>query len=389
MNDQILSTLNKIANALKEQQLPISIMGGSSGCYLFNFLYLNYLQEKQIDINFQKEIQELAEHSISTSYSNFSNGQAGVNWFFSYLYKYNFLEKADWEFLCSNDTELKNIALQYLNNDYYDFLHGGTGIAYYLLYINKFKSDIFFSNFFSGLNLLMAKGDSIIPHYDLDAQKLDLSKVNIGISHGLVSILKFSMQCYKQNICTSKAKKLAKSIIEYLKLNTNLDKTISYYPSIIEKGKNNNSVSRLAWCYGDLSIGLILYQSSLLFEDEHLKNYSLDILKHTTKRRIKQHTTVVDAGICHGSAGIAHIYNKMWHYTNDKVFKNATDFWILETLNFSLHKDGIAGYKKYNLTNDKYENDFGLLQGSAGIGLVLLSYITGDFSWDYCLMLND
>ncbi len=30
-----------------------------------------------------------------------------------------------------------------------------------------------------------------------------------------------------------------------------------------------------------------------------------------------------------------------------------------------------------------------LLQGMLGIGVVLLSYITEDFSWNYCLMLND
>mgnify|MGYP000993101183 CR=1 FL=1 len=100
-------------------------------------------------------------------------------------------------------------------------------------------------------------------------------------------------------------------------------------------------------------------------------------------------TIVFDAGICHGSAGVAHIFNKMAHYTNNVIFKEAADYWIKKTLEFAHHKDGIGGYKSYTHTDEKWKKEVGFLEGSIGIGLVLSSYITGNFDWDYCLMLND
>ena len=90
------------------------------------------------------------------------------------------------------------------------------------------------------------------------------------------------------------------------------------------------------------------------------------MLYHSTHRRTVEETQVFDAGICHGSAGVAHIYNRMWHYTKDPVFKEATDFWIQKTLDFAVHEDGVAGYKKYNPTTKAYENDYGLLEGRSG-----------------------
>jgi hypothetical protein len=96
-----------------------------------------------------------------------------------------------------------------------------------------------------------------------------------------------------------------------------------------------------------------------------------------------------DSGICHGSAGIAHIYNKVWHDTQQPVFKDACDYWIQKTLDMAIYTDGIAGYKKYGGPNAAYEKTPALIDGAAGIGLVLLSYLTGDFCWDYCFMLNN
>jgi lantibiotic biosynthesis protein len=98
---------------------------------------------------------------------------------------------------------------------------------------------------------------------------------------------------------------------------------------------------------------------------------------------------VKDAGFCHGCAGIAHMYNKLWHSTHQPVFKAACDFWMQRTLDMATYPDGMAGHKKYTGTEGVFESTPALLDGVAGIGLVLLSYLTGDFSWDYCLMLNN
>jgi lantibiotic modifying enzyme len=126
----------------------------------------------------------------------------------------------------------------------------------------------------------------------------------------------------------------------------------------------------------------------LIFDDVNLKKFALEVFRHSMTRVDSDRTFVRDAGICHGTAGIAHVYNKMWHLTRDKTFKNACDFWINQTLQLDKFDDTISGYKQYFSPTNTYQSSSGLLEGSSGIGLVLISHLTNDFDWDYCIMLN-
>jgi len=69
------------------------------------------------------------------------------------------------------------------------------------------------------------------------------------------------------------------------------------------------------------------------------------------------------------------------------VFKECCDYWMGRTLEILNQTDWSSGYRKYILTNNSHEPANALLEGSAGIGLVLLSYITGNLDWDQCLMI--
>lgn len=366
-------------------------MGGKAGIELFKFLYLKHFNLKTQYGSFQQEIQKLAESSLEYTFPTISNGKAGINWFFTYLYKQNILQINDWKLLCSDDQNLAEISLQMLKRDNYDFLHGGMGIAYYLLYKKAKEFTSFYEDFLNSLELLIcrSKGKETVPHFDFDTYKLNPGIINLGLAHGIPSILKFSIQCYQQGVCQNKARRLSENIIDYLITHRNKNSDYCCYPNLIPARTEVEDKSRLAWCFGDLSIGYILYQAATIFNNESLKEYSLEILLHTTKRRAKEDTLIFDASFCHGSSGVAHIYNKLWHSTNDMQFQDASNFWITETIRFSQHKNGVAGYSFFEPPSQTYVNRIGLLEGAAGIGLSLVSFLTTDFSWDYCLMLND
>jgi lantibiotic modifying enzyme len=225
--------------------------------------------------------------------------------------------------------------------------------------------------------------------YDLNNSIVKAGEVNLGLSHGLPSILKFCICCYKKNIQVEKAKKNAYKIIDFLVWVKSRAPGETFPNTISKRNQSPNSGSRLSWCYGDLSIGFILYQSGVAFNDSTITEFALDVMLNTIPRKSIGETNVRDAGFCHGSAGIAHIYNKMWHYTNNVLFKDACSFWIKETLDFSVNQDSPAGYKVY--LKDEYPqlDSYGLLTGISGIGLALLSFINKEYDWDYCLMLND
>ncbi len=391
MHKLVEPILSKIYSELpNDPSSSLSLIGGKSGEALYRFMYLQYMGLKDA-VEFQNEIQQLAEDSLVYNHIDFNNEKSGLNWFFTYLYKNKLLDIEDWEFLCPDYDDLANTALEMLENDNYDFLHGATGIAYHLLYTESNAFNDFYSRFFVLLQSLVNKSveKKVIPNYDFEKNQSNPNQINLGLSHGIPSILKFCIQYYKQNVCVAEAELMAKDIIDYLLTHTNKDKSSGYFPSIIETGEEINTPSRLAWCYGDLGAGYILYQAGITFNNQKAIDFALEVLVHSTKRQDLDKAGVMDASICHGAAGVAHIYHKMWHYTQELIFKQACDFWIQKTLDFATHEDGLAGYKQYNPITDTYLNEYGLLEGAAGIGLVLLSYLTSDFSWDYCLMLND
>ncbi|MDP1972915.1 MAG: lanthionine synthetase C family protein, partial [Sediminibacterium sp.] len=355
--------------------------------------YLYIQQQPKVDKGeFNNRFESLAENSFSLSFPTFCNGYAGTNWFFKFLNIDGTLKDEDVDLLCYRDEDLKNISLEMLKSGNYDFLHGAIGIAYYLLYNNGNKLDEeYFATFFILLNALSARSTQgiMIPTYDFKINNIKPDEINFGLSHGIPSILKFCLQCYKHMVCKKESKELANRIIEYIISNPNDDITHCYFPYHVTLGKDAEKRTRLAWCYGDLGVSIVLYQAASLFQEKKWMDLALHVLLDSTKRRTHDQTMIVDGSLCHGTAGAAHIYNKMWHYTQNAVFKDASDYWIQKTLELSVYSDGIGGYKKFSGYTKSYENDPGLLEGTAGIGLALLSYLTGDFSWDYTLMLND
>jgi hypothetical protein len=95
---------------------------------------------------------------------------------------------------------------------------------------------------------------------------------------------------------------------------------------------------------------------------------------------------VVDAGLCHGAAGLMHVFNRLWQGTGDEAFRDAAVRWAEKTL--ALRGEGVGGYRSFNpLVEAKWDDDPGFLTGAAGIGLALLA-ATSDVEprWDVTLL---
>jgi len=380
----IRTQIDQIINGIEKEKIDTySLYGGVTGSLLFKTFYNLHVENNKIDINTELEL--LIDNSLENKIVSMSNGKTGINWFFSYLKKNDLIDRYDHESICLDDPFLKEVSLTYFSKNNWDFLHGGLGIAYYALYNTINFDNEYFNKVFNELFRI----SNLNTKYQMfiDEQVDNEQRVNLGLAHGIPSILKFCIQSYKQGICKYQAKKLAYKIINFLLENSfKHELEYCYYPPTISDEKN--IPSRLGWCYGDLGIGFILFQASQIFHDTKVKDFSLEILISSTKRRLLNETIVLDAGICHGSAGIAHIFNKMAHYTNNIIFKEAADYWVKITLDFAYNKNGIGGYKIYDSLNEKWKKEVGFLEGSIGIGLVLSSYLTGNFDWDYCIMLN-
>jgi lantibiotic modifying enzyme len=195
---------------------------------------------------------------------------------------------------------------------------------------------------------------------------------------------------YEIGIEPVKVTKLISGAINYLLRNKQDPEKYKYYFNSIIYEAEPIEARRLAWCYNDLGICLALWQAGDILNNETWKQEAIEILTHSTKLREVDDTRIIDAGLCHGASGVAHLYNRMYNYSNIELFKNASAFWFERTLKMASFEDGLLGYKSFHSADlGGWQNDYSLLEGVSGIGISMISSIADiEPKWDRVLLLS-
>jgi len=150
--------------------------------------------------------------------------------------------------------------------------------------------------------------------------------------------------------------------------------------------------SRLAWCYGDPGIAAALLVAARSTGDAALERLAVELALAAAARPAET-AGVRDAGLCHGSAGLGHLFNRFYQETGEPQLAAASRRWFEHALDFRLPGEGLAGYRAFWVEDDgvteSWRNRGGLLEGVAGIGLAFLAGLS-DFepAWDRVLMLS-
>lgn len=267
----------------------------------------------------------------------------------------------------------------------YDFLHGTLGCGYYFVKKNNHNILHRIVDFLCDTSILIERNNTICwqSRIDLDGKR----GYNIALSHGMTSIVLFLTCLIEIGIRNEKINRLLYGCINYiLSQEIDVNEFGSFFPSQSLENEVPISGSRLAWCYGDLGIAYSLWRAGKATSNAIWLKKSLEIFSYSAKRISVERTGVIDAELCHGSAGVAMIFRRMYLWTGCDEFKEATNFWINKTLNYACFDDGLAGYKTY--VHPKWELDYSLLSGISGTGLMLLSYLQNDCQpWDKMFLL--
>ena len=126
---------------------------------------------------------------------------------------------------------------------------------------------------------------------------------------------------------------------------------------------------RLAWCYGDLSVALALVGAGVLAKRASWRALGVELARDCAARSYET-AAISDAGICHGAAGIAHLFHRMARATGDDVLLAAAAIWI----------DRLVAM--HHVVTDR-----SLLTGATGVALVLHAAISDvEPSWDRLLL---
>jgi len=80
----------------------------------------------------------------------------------------------------------------------------------------------------------------------------------------------------------------------------------------------------------------------------------------------------------------------MYRETQDPIFEEAYMYWLQQAIDMDTHKEGYAGYSQWHGgDNPGWHNEINLLEGIAGMGLVIISHLAPfNTKWDECLMIG-
>ncbi len=359
-----------------------SLLGGAAG-YLLLLYYLK--EDDKLYTAIQKVITDFTKKDYFVLYSA---GLAGLLWVLNLI---NNDERITYLDEVINDlNDILNSTMDNNIGESFDFLHDITGIIHYLVdcsnndqskeIINKYLLDLKKSSIKSKQGLSIQFFQPI--------EKINLT--NFSLSHGMAAVIQVLSRIYKKGIETKLSKELLEGYISFILNNKqDVEKIGSNFPSTLE-GKDYRS--RLGWCYGDLGTAISIWQAGDNTGNIEWKQIAENILIQTTTRTTLEDGMVLDPMVCHGSSGIAAIYNRMWRNTNNKVFLIARDHWLEKTKEFPYFADGVAGYKFFmpGANNGKGEwiTQYGLLEGAVGLALTFLQAESKeDIRWDKALLI--
>ena len=158
---------------------------------------------------------------------------------------------------------------------------------------------------------------------------------NLGVAHGVPGVIAFLAQVaglgYADDV-TKKASVLLAGAMNWLLAQRRPPDSISRYSSWAIPGQDCGD-SRIAWCYGDLGIAAILRVVA-----ERTRNPFWEIeARNLTDSCIflRPEMDALDAPLCHGAFGNAHIFNRLFQAFHVDAYKKSSDCVVSQGLDTS------------------------------------------------------
>lgn len=148
--------------------------------------------------------------------------------------------------------------------------------------------------------------------------------------------------------------------------------------------------TRAAWCYGNPGVAAALLLAARATGRAEWEQTALAIAHESIARGVEA-AGVVDACLCHGAAGLGHLWNRMHQTTGDAALATVAREWLLRAVDLARPGEGVGGYLTFMGTAEHapWQPARGLLVGAAGVALALLAGIEErEPEWDRFLLVS-
>lgn len=375
--------------------VSIAVAGGDAGIALFYGYYFmltgNPVHHARCINLIERMLDFASENKVVYTYCN---GITGLAWVIKHFVDIGLLGQDEYD-LSEYDDFIGKIGLAEIRRGNYDFLHGGVGCGIYLSGRQN-TGQILNEHLIALMNCSEVDSTGRF-WYDKPSnteENPDLPRVNFGLAHGVPSIICLLAKMQQGPMGRPEIKVYLQEVVDYLYKNADTNNYVgSYFPSYHHRRIDPNRMkqkSRLAWCYGDLGVVCSLLQASQALNNERLSDDVVSMALESIRRTKREETMIIDGGLCHGLAGVAHLYNRLFISTGRSPFQEAANFWARELLAYIDHGGGITQFLEFNGIQKKYSPTDGFLTGSAGASLALISIIEPKIAphWDSYLLIS-
>jgi hypothetical protein len=213
---------------------------------------------------------------------------------------------------------------------------------------------------------------------------------DLGTAHGAAGVAALLGAACHAGVAAGRALPLLGEAVGWLLSHQASNRPEGRFPHFIAPGSEARG-SRLAWCYGDLGIAASLAVAGEGARRPDWQNAAFEIACAAAGRSPAS-SGVVDAGLCHGAAGVAHLFNRLYQASGEASLGEAARRWLGQALALRRPECGAGGFRTWEADSEGsggWYDDAGFLTGIAGIGLALLAAVSPvEPAWDRALLLS-
>jgi lantibiotic modifying enzyme len=210
---------------------------------------------------------------------------------------------------------------------------------------------------------------------------------NLGLAHGVPGVIALLSRMLAANFESTRVRRLLEGSMRWM-LDISSLRSEGRYPSWLGKHAGDESPARAAWCYGDAGIAPALLHAARSGGRPDWYAEAVALSRLVAARPVDR-AGVCDGGLCHGSSGLAHIHNRLYHSLGEPASLEAARLWFRHLLDFRRPGEGIGGFLALDQSPPSWHPSPGLLMGSAGVGLALLAATSSATPhWDRSLLID-
>jgi hypothetical protein len=327
-----------------------------------------------------------AEHAITSAFevsasgeptASLYGGMAGIGWAANYYASAAARAPAD-DPRPMIDAALVDLLADWTWNGDFDLIYGLVGVGIYGLARGRDSGDaiveLVVERLAEGVATRAPGLTWHTPPEQLVAEQLAEAPSgydNLGVAHGVPAVISFVAQAAAADIRTDEAARLATGAVSWLRAQRLGPDSPSAYPFWVAAGIQPVA-ARTAWCYGDPGIAAALMVAASSAGRHDWQQDAVELAERAAVRPA-QTTGVEDASLCHGAAGLGHLFNRFHQATGSPRCGEAARTWFRVATDLA----------------DQSEEGPGFLVGDAGVALALSS-AAGDTApgWDAVLAIS-